>query len=233
MKPDHISTWAHLLASEYQTESFKSALQHSLKVRELGHTIYPAPEHVFRAFTETPLDTLKVVLLGQDPYHGPDQAEGLCFSVPVGVRIPPSLRNIYRELAGDLGIPIAPHGHLLQWAHEGVLLLNSVLTVEADRPGSHANTGWEQFTDSVIQKISDTREHVVFLLWGNHARKKLPLIDQTKHTVLQAPHPSPLSAYSGFFGCKHFSQTNEILISHGLSPINWEIPPHKCSPPKL
>ncbi len=225
MKPTHISTWAQLLESEYPAESFKSALQYSLEMRELGHTIYPAPEHVFRAFSETPLDTLKVVLLGQDPYHGPDQAEGLCFSVPIGIRIPPSLRNIYRELADDLGIPIAPHGHLLQWAHEGVLLLNSVLTVEAGQPGSHANKGWERFTDSVIQKISDTKEHIVFLLWGNHARKKVSLINQTKHTVLQAPHPSPLSAHTGFFGCRHFSLTNKALTAHGQAPINWGIPP--------
>lgn len=185
------------------------------------HTVYPALDHVFNAFALCPFEQIKVVIIGQDPYHGPDQAHGLSFSVPVGAPIPPSLRNIYKELQADIGKEIPATGNLEHWATQGVLLLNSSLTVEAGKPGSHRKLGWERFTDVVIQKISDEREHVVFLLWGRHAQAKGVHIDRTKHLVLKAPHPSPLSAYNGWFGCKHFSQTNEYLMKYNQTPIEW------------
>jgi len=217
-------TWSDIIEKEQQTEYFTKAHNYSISRRADGKTVFPATENVFRAFDETPFESVRVVILGQDPYHGARQAEGLSFSVPVGIPIPPSLRNIFKELHDDIGVIAPSHGHLINWAHQGVFLINAVLTVEEGIPNSHANRGWEQFTDAVIKKISDHKEHVVFLLWGNYARKKKSLIDETKHTVLEAAHPSPLSAYNGFFGCKHFSKANEALIGYGKKPIDWQIP---------
>jgi uracil-DNA glycosylase len=179
---------------------------------------------VFNAFKLTPFENVKVVILGQDPYHGPGQAEGLCFSVPSGIPLPPSLQNIYKEIEQDLGIKMnVKNGHLAKWCEQGVFLLNAVLTVEKGKPASHAGKGWEIFTDEVIRKISEEKSGVVFLLWGNYAIKKKALIDTSKHFVLNAPHPSPFSAYSGFFGCEHFSKTNEILEKQNQKPIDWKI----------
>jgi uracil-DNA glycosylase len=191
--------------------------------------VYPSKENVFKAFKLTSFENLKVVILGQDPYHGEGQAEGLCFSVPKGVRLPPSLQNIFKELASDfqdkryLENIERRNGHLTKWAKQGVFLLNSVLTVEKGRPGSHAGLGWETFTDEVIRKVSEHKTGIVFLLWGNYAIKKKSLIDIKKHFVLIAPHPSPFSAHTGFFGCKHFSKTNEILKKQGKSEVDWKI----------
>lgn len=191
---------------------------------QAGKTIYPPAPNIFAAFDYCPFDSVKVVILGQDPYHGPDQAHGLSFSVNPGVRIPPSLKNIYQELETDLQIPPAQHGCLTAWADQGVLLLNATLTVEARSPGSHQGHGWEIFTDQVITQLSSKRSGLVFLLWGNFARSKKALIDSQKHSVLEAPHPSPFSAHSGFFGCRHFSKANQYLNKQGQTPINWELP---------
>ncbi len=193
-----------------------------------GATIYPAGANIFAAFDATPFETVKVVVLGQDPYHGPGQAHGLCFSVLPGVPVPPSLLNIYKELERDAGI--APsfrrpsHGFLLPWAQRGVLLLNSVLTVEAGAPGSHQGKGWEGFTDHVVEVLNRERENLVFLLWGSYAQAKGKVIDQQRHRVLKAPHPSPLSAHRGFIGCGHFSATNQFLVRTGQAPIDWTLP---------
>lgn len=225
-------TWTHLLKDEKEKDYFKNVYHFQNEERKKGKKIYPATENIFNAFKLTSFENLKVVILGQDPYHGPGQAEGLSFSVPVGVTSPPSLKNIFKELDSDLqnkdnllenGFKIPAHGHLAKWAEQGVLLLNTVLTVEESKPGSHANRGWETFTDFVIESISNKKDHVVFLLWGNYAKSKTSLIDITKHTVLTAAHPSPLSAYNGFFGCKHFSKTNESLMKHNQKPIDWQI----------
>jgi len=183
--------------------------------------VYPPPKYIFNAFDLCPFDRVKVVILGQDPYHGTAQAHGLCFSVPKGVTIPPSLKNIYKELESDVGIPIPATGNLEKWAEQGVLLLNATLTVRAGQPGSHQNKGWEEFTDDVIRRISDEKEHVVFMLWGNYAKAKRVLINTNKHLVLEAAHPSPFSAYNGFFGCKHFSRANEYLRANGKKEIAW------------
>ena len=197
-------------------------LSHKLREAYLsGKSVYPHQKSIFNAFALCPFDQVKVVILGQDPYHGPEQAHGLCFSVQKGVRVPPSLKNIYKEMQSDVGIAMRNDGDLTQWATQGVLLLNATLTVEAGKPGSHQGIGWEQFTDAVIKKISDEKEHVVFLLWGKYAQTKGTHIDTTKHLVLKAPHPSPFSAYTGFFGCKHFNETNRYLVQHGRSPILW------------
>lgn len=185
--------------------------------------IYPAFDAIFNAFDQTPFDQLKVVILGQDPYHGEGQAHGLSFSVSKDVKIPPSLVNIYKELHSDVGIQIPEHGNLQSWTKQGVLLLNSVLTVEHQQAGAHQGKGWEQFTDVVIKRINDHAEHVVFLLWGSYAQKKGRVIDSSKHLVLSAPHPSPLSAYRGFLGCKHFSASNAYLQQHGKTAINWQV----------
>ncbi len=182
--------------------------------------IYPAASEIFAAFNATPLDQVKAVIIGQDPYHGPGQAHGLCFSVRPGVASPPSLQNIYKELRADLGIEPAPHGHLMGWARQGVLLLNSVLTVEHGRAGSHHGKGWEVFTDAVIDVLAK-KENLAFLLWGSPAQRKAKVVDENKHLVLKAPHPSPLSAYRGFFGCRHFSQVNAYLRKHQRSEIDW------------
>ncbi len=190
-----------------------------------GATLYPAGANIFAAFEATPFDAVKVVILGQDPYHGPGQAHGLCFSVPPGVDVPPSLQNIYKELARDTGFVRPDHGCLLPWARQGVLLLNSVLTVEAGQAGSHQGKGWEGFTDHVVDVLNREREHLVFLLWGSYAQKKGAVIDPCRHRVLKAPHPSPLSAHRGFLGCGHFSAANEYLRRHGQAPIDWMLPP--------
>lgn len=184
-------------------------------------TIYPPAEDIFNAFHFTPLDQVKVVILGQDPYHEPGQAQGLAFSVPDGVKIPPSLVNIYKEIKDDVGTDIPVSGDLTRWTKQGVLLLNATLTVRAHLAGSHQRRGWEQFTDKVISIISSGKEHVVFLLWGSYAQSKAPLIDTTRHLVLKSPHPSPLSAHRGFFGNHHFSLTNHFLTQHGMTPIQW------------
>ena len=189
-----------------------------------GKTIFPPQGAWFRALELTPLDKVRVVILGQDPYHGPGQAHGLCFSVPPGVRPPPSLYNIYKELGIDLGLPRPPHGFLEHWARQGVLLLNSVLTVEMAKAASHSKKGWEPFTDAIIARVSDKAEPVVFMLWGAYAHKKAANVDNSRHLLLKAAHPSPLSAHAGFLGCKHFSQCNAFLVSNGLPPIDWTLP---------
>lgn len=189
-----------------------------------GKTIFPPQGAWFRALELTPLDKVRVVILGQDPYHGPGQAHGLCFSVPPGVRPPPSLANIYNELGSDLGLPRPPHGFLEHWARQGVLLLNSVLTVEMAKAASHSKKGWEPFTDAIIAQVNDKAEPVVFMLWGAYAHKKAANVDSRRHLVLKAAHPSPLSAHAGFLGCKHFSQCNAFLVSNGLPPIDWTLP---------
>ncbi len=216
-------TWTDVLAEEKGKSYFKKVFSFVKHERAKGKVIYPAQENVFRAFSLTPFDNVRVVILGQDPYHGDGQAEGLCFSVPTGTAIPPSLQNIYKELNADLGTPIPNTGHLEPWTKQGVFLLNAVLTVEAGKPSSHAGRGWEIFTDEVIKILSEKKEGLVFLLWGNYAKNKISLIDQSKHTVLTAAHPSPFSAYNGFFGCKHFSKTNEALKTYGYEPIDWRI----------
>jgi uracil-DNA glycosylase len=189
-----------------------------------GRTIFPPQGAWFRALALTPLDKVRVVILGQDPYHGPGQAHGLCFSVPPGVRPPPSLSNIYKELGGDLGLPRPQHGFLEHWARQGVLLLNSVLTVEIAKAASHSKKGWEPFTDAIIAQVNDKAEPVVFMLWGAYAHKKAANVDSRRHLVLKAAHPSPLSAHNGFLGCKHFSQCNAFLVKNGFPPIDWTLP---------
>ncbi len=219
-----MSSWQDLLGAEKQQPYFQDILSHVKQRREQGVVVYPPQEDVFNAFKLTPLDQLKVVILGQDPYHGEGQAHGLCFSVRPGIKTPPSLVNMYKELAQDIeGFQIPSHGFLQPWAEQGVLLLNTVLTVEQGQAHSHAKIGWESFTDKVIQEISENCEQVVFLLWGSHAQRKGSVIDKNKHFVLSAPHPSPLSAHRGFLGCQHFSQTNQLLVRNGKQPINWQV----------
>ncbi|MFH1012718.1 MAG: uracil-DNA glycosylase [Candidatus Peregrinibacteria bacterium] len=214
------SSWKGKLQDEFNQISFQ-ALADFVK-QEYGRvTIYPPPRQIFAAFDECPFENVKVVILGQDPYHGPGQANGLCFSVNDGIMKPPSLVNIYKEIESDMGKKMPSSGNLERWAHQGVFLLNAVLTVVAGQAASHQGKGWEEFTDAVIRRISDEKEHVVFILWGRYAREKSWMIDKTKHLVLEAAHPSPLSASNGFFGCKHFSQANEYLKKHGLTPIEW------------
>lgn len=216
-------SWKDLLIDEFHSPYFTELKQFLIEEKK-RHVIFPPGKLIFNAFDKTPFDRVKVVILGQDPYHGTGQAHGLCFSVPFGVEPPPSLLNIFRELNSDLGIPIPNHGNLESWAIQGVMLLNATLTVRKDQAGSHQGKGWEKFTDCVIQKISEKKEGVIFLLWGKYAQAKASLINKEKHFILSAPHPSPLSAYAGFFGCKHFSRTNEILIDQGKEPVNWELP---------
>ncbi len=215
------SSWLQYLESEFSKPYFKQ-LKDFLLLEKQQHQVFPPSTLIFSAFNLTPLNDVKVVILGQDPYHGLGQANGLSFSVSSGIRKPPSLNNIFKELHSDLGLPIPQTGNLEPWAKQGVFLLNATLTVRENTAGSHQNKGWEQFTDTVIKTISDNKQGVVFLLWGNYAKAKEALIDTTKHSVLTAPHPSPL-ARGGFFDCKHFSKTNEILIKQGSAPINWEI----------
>ncbi|NCB59547.1 MAG: uracil-DNA glycosylase [Gammaproteobacteria bacterium] len=220
-----MQTWSDVLGQEKQQPYFQETLNFVRQEREAGKVIYPPAADVFNAFKYTEFADVKVVILGQDPYHGPNQAHGLCFSVLPGVAVPPSLVNIYKELQKDIpGFEIPPHGYLLSWAQQGVLLLNTVLTVEAGKAHSHASLGWEKFTDRVIAALNDHREGLVFLLWGNHAQKKGQYIDRQRHHVLMAPHPSPLSAHRGFLGCGHFSKTNQFLTEAGQQPITWQIP---------
>ena len=220
------SDWKTFLKEELNSNNFKAIIS-ELEIDRKHHTIFPENEAIFNAFNQTNIDDLKVVILGQDPYHGKGQAHGLSFSVPDGVKIPPSLRNIFKELQADLRLTISTNGNLNTWAEQGVLLLNSTLTVRKKEPGSHQKLGWEDFTDSIIKKIADKKEGIIFLLWGAFAQKKSVLIDEKKHHILTAAHPSPFSAYRGFLGCKHFSKTNEILINNNKQPINWKL----CSEP--
>ena len=218
-------SWLEAIGSEFDKSYMTQLKQFLAEEKAKGKVIYPAGSNWFSAFNDTPFDQVKVVILGQDPYHGPHQAHGLCFSVRPGVAIPPSLRNMYQELQSDLGIPLPEHGCLTHWAEQGVLLLNATLTVEQANAGAHQGKGWEQFTDRAVQALNEQREGLVFLLWGSYAQKKGAFIDTAKHLVLKAPHPSPLSAYRGFFGCKHFSQVNQYLKQRGLAPIDWRLPP--------
>ncbi len=219
-----MSTWTSLLAEENQQHYFKETLQYIADKRAQGTIIYPSDNDIFAALTTTPFNQVKVVILGQDPYHGENQAHGLSFSVKKGVKIPPSLRNIYKELATDIDNFIMPdHGCLNSWAEQGVLLLNTVLTVEQSKAHSHKRLGWEQYTDKIITLINEHLSGVIFLLWGAHAQKKGQHIDTEKHFVLTAPHPSPLSAHRGFLGCHHFSKTNELLLQLGKQPIDWRL----------
>lgn len=216
-------TWKEVLKSEFNKPYFLQIVNFLRMEKLAGKTIYPPGQLMFNAFNTTPFDHVKVVLLGQDPYHGPGQAHGLCFSVQTGITPPPSLINIFKELNSDIGMPVPNHGNLTKWAQQGVLLLNASLTVRANEPMSHAKIGWAEFTDTVIKKISDQRKHVVFILWGKFAQEKQILIDETKHLVLKAAHPSPFSANNGFFGCRHFSKTNEYLAKKGIDPIDWSL----------
>ena len=216
-------TWQDVIGAEKQQEYFQQTLAFVEQERAAGKVVYPPAKDVFNAFRATEFGDVKVVIIGQDPYHGPNQAHGLCFSVLPGVKTPPSLVNMYKELAQDIeGFQIPQHGYLQSWAEQGVLLLNTVLTVEQGKAHSHSKTGWETFTDKVIEALNQHRSGVVFLLWGAHAQKKGRFIDRDKHFVLAGPHPSPLSAHRGFFGCRHFSQTNHILQKQGHTPINWQ-----------
>ncbi|MDB2384466.1 uracil-DNA glycosylase [Endozoicomonas sp.] len=218
------SSWKSRLQDEFDKEYMQALRAFLLNEKESGKVIYPKGGEYFRALELTPFKQVKVVILGQDPYHGPNQAHGLCFSVRPEVRTPPSLINMYKELQDDLGIPPANHGFLEHWAEQGILLLNSVLTVEHKQAASHKGHGWELFTDRIIAELNEQREHLVFILWGSYAQRKGQYIDQSKHLVLKSVHPSPLSAYRGFFGSKPFSQTNDYLQTHGIKPIDWQLP---------
>lgn len=217
-------SWLSELQGEFE-QPYMQQLRHFLQQEKAaGKTIFPPGPLVFNALNSTPLDQVRVVIIGQDPYHGPGQAHGLSFSVPPGVRTPPSLQNIFKEINRDLGLPIPPHGCLQSWAEQGVLLLNAVLTVEQAQAGSHAKRGWERFTSKVIDVINARREHCVFLLWGSYAQRKGEQIDRQRHCALTSVHPSPLSAHRGFIGNGHFSAANKYLVEHGLSPIDWRLP---------
>lgn len=219
-----MKTWTDVIGKEKTQSYFQHILQQVHAARLAGKIVYPPQEEVFNAFKLTPFENIRAVILGQDPYHGPNQAHGLAFSVKPGVATPPSLLNIYKELGTDIaGFQMPNHGYLVKWAEQGVLLLNTVLTVERGLAHSHANLGWETFTDRVIAAVNTHRQNVVFLLWGSHAQKKGQFIDRTRHLVLTAAHPSPLSAYRGFFGCRHFSHTNAYLRRHDMSEIDWQV----------
>ena len=222
MSETTVQSWKDVLGPEKEKPYFKDILSFVSKAATTK-TIYPPKNLCFNALKLTPLDTVKVVILGQDPYHGPGQAHGLSFSVPIGIKQPPSLNNIFQELSSDIGFKPPNHGCLESWAQQGVLLLNSSLTVEHGMAGSHSKIGWDTFTDFIISAISQHREHVVFLLWGSFAQKKAHLIDTDRHLIMNAPHPSPLSAHRGFFGCKHFSKANDYLIQTEQVPITWQI----------
>lgn len=219
------ASWKEALHEEFDKPYMKQLGEFLRAEKAAGKVIFPPGPLIFNALNTTPLDRIKVVIIGQDPYHGPGQAHGLCFSVQPGVPTPPSLQNIYKELQRDLNLPIPNHGYLQSWAEQGVLLLNTSLTVEQARAGSHAQAGWGPFTDKVIEVVSQRCENLVFLLWGSHAQSKQKLIDAQKHLVLKSAHPSPLSAYRGFLGNGHFSRTNKFLEQHGLTPIDWALPP--------
>lgn len=221
-KPDIDESWYKVLREQFEAPYFAD-LKSFLVEEKQHYAVYPPGKLIFNAFNLTPFDKVKVVILGQDPYHGPGQAHGLSFSVPDGVQFPPSLMNIFKELNNDLGIPMAHSGNLEKWAREGVLLLNASLTVRAGQAASHSRHGWETFTDAAIRALSEERKHLVFILWGNYAIAKRALIDPFKHLILTSVHPSPLSASRGFFGCHHFSKTNNYLIEHNIEPINWKL----------
>jgi uracil-DNA glycosylase len=216
------ASWKEVLKHEFHKPYFLQVAAHLKTEKATGAVVYPPGSAIFNAFNTTPFNEVKVVILGQDPYHNPGQAHGLSFSVPEGVPPPRSLENIYKELHKDIGMPIPKTGNLTKWAKQGVFLLNAILTVRANEPASHSKIGWMDFTDAVIRKISDEKEGIVFLLWGKFAQEKQVLIDETKHSVLKAAHPSPFSADKGFFGCKHFSKTNELLKAKGLDVIDWD-----------
>ena len=217
-------SWLAQLENEFD-QPYMQKLRSFLRAEKAaGKRIFPPGNEFFNAFDHTPLDKVKVVILGQDPYHGEGQAHGLCFSVRPGVKVPPSLQNIYKEINAELGLPIPSHGHLTSWADQGVLLLNSVLSVECAQAASHQGQGWETFTDKVIEVINTRREGVVFMLWGSYAQRKGAIIDTERHCVLKAPHPSPLSAHRGFFGCGHFKAANDYLQSRGVAPLDWSLP---------
>jgi uracil-DNA glycosylase len=213
--------WLAALKTEFEQPYMRQLKAFLLARKQAGAVIYPPGPQIFNALDSTPLSSVKVVILGQDPYHGPGQAHGLCFSVRPGVRPPPSLVNIFKEIETDLGLPRPDHGHLQAWAERGVLLLNAVLTVERGQAGAHQGKGWERFTDAVVHTVNEQRDNIVFLLWGSQAQKKGAGIDRNRHLVLTAPHPSPLSAHRGFLGCRHFSQANRWLESRGISPVDW------------
>lgn len=216
-------SWKDQLMDEFSQPYFQEIVKFLKAEKALGRTIYPPGPKIFNAFELTPFDKVKVVIIGQDPYHGPGQAEGLCFSVPANIPPPPSLKNIFKELRSDIGLNIPDNGSLENWAKQGVLLLNASLTVRKGEPNSHSNLGWNYFTDAVINRISAKKNGIVFLLWGKFAQEKISLIDQTKHFVLKAAHPSPFSAEKGFFGCRHFSKTNQLLCNQKSDPIDWNI----------
>lgn len=218
------ASWKRELASEFAKDYFRDLKAFLLAEKHAGATVYPPGPLIFNAFNHTPFEAVKVVILGQDPYHGPGQAHGLSFSVQRGVRPPPSLQNMYKELHDDVGFVIPAHGNLEPWADQGVFLLNTSLTVRAGSPASHAGRGWEEFTTAAVRALSERRAGIVFMLWGRHAMAKRPLIDESRHLVLTAPHPSPFSAHSGFFGCRHFSRANAYLEARGDKPIDWQLP---------
>ena len=218
-------SWKAHLAPLFETEGMQSLRGFLRDEKRAGKVVYPPGPQIFAALDATPFDSVKVVILGQDPYHGPNQAHGLCFSVSPGVPPPPSLENIFAELHRDLGLPKPDHGCLTPWAQQGVLLLNAVLTVEQGIAASHQGRGWEAFTDAIVAKLNEGREHLVFMLWGSHAQAKGAHVDTKRHLVLKAPHPSPLSAHRGFVGCAHFSRANRYLALHGIEPIDWRLPP--------
>jgi len=223
MEVDIENSWKLALKDLFQKPYFDQIAAHIKAEIELHKTIYPKGKLIFNAFEQTPFDQVKVIILGQDPYHNPHQAMGLSFSVPDGIKPPPSLMNIFKELNKDIGMPIPPTGNLTPWAKQGVLLLNAVLTVREQEPASHAKIGWMDFTNDIIQLLSEEKKGLVFILWGNFAQQKIKLINPLKHKILKAAHPSPFSAYNGFFGCKHFSAANEYLVQHNINPINWAI----------
>ncbi len=223
-------SWLERLAEEFQQPYMQELRAFLAQEKAAGKSIYPKGLHIFNAFTHTPFDKVKVIVLGQDPYHGPGQAHGLSFSVPPGVKPPPSLINIFKEIEEDIDLKIdRSSGHLSAWAEQGVLLLNSVLTVERGRPASHRERGWEQFTDRVIEVLNREREGLVFLLWGSYAQRKGSIADRQRHLVLEAPHPSPMSAERGFFGCRHFSKANAWLREHGLGEVDWSLSPGQAA----
>lgn len=215
-------SWKQLLSDQFDADYFKQ-LKNFLLEEKKKYIVYPPGPLIFNAFNKTPVERVKVVIMGQDPYHGPGQAHGLCFSVPRGITPPPSLVNIFKELQADLGIKPPSHGCLEKWAENGVLLLNATLTVRANQPRSHFNKGWEIFTSTAVERLAKHRQHLVFFLWGNDAKAKESLIDPSRHLILKAAHPSPFSANNGFFGCKHFSKANEYLQQHGIEPVDWQL----------
>ena len=223
IKPRLHDSWKAVLADEFQQPYFRDLKSFLLEERRSGHLYFPPGRLIFNALDTTPFGQVKVVILGQDPYHGPGQAHGLSFSVPHGVQPPPSLLNIFKELQSDLGVPLPSHGNLESWAKQGVLLLNATLTVRAHQAASHQNQGWERFTDAIVRALNEQCEGLIFVLWGRSAKEKGRFIDRDRHHVLTAAHPSPLSAHNGFFGCRHFSTINRLLVASGRAPIHWDL----------